>query len=280
MTEPSLRSGLAALLLVVAPVVAADAGPGEPLTELEFDDPQRQVGFLAVDLDTGQQWAVAPDTLDARRPPFSTFKIPNLLIALDTGVAASLEQGFEWDPERRPAGEHWPEAWAQDQTLATAFRRSVVWVFRDLALMIGGPVYRDRLAAFGYGNAAAPDGSDLFWLDGTLSISLREQTDFLAALLRDELPVSKSAVDALAEVARLDQHNGLALYGKTGAGPLDGDDFDGAFRGWLVGWVERPDRAPVVYALFVDGPNWDAIASFRREASVSLLRQAGVWAER
>lgn len=280
MSESSLRPGLAALVLLAARAVAADAGSIESLTELEFEDAEREVGFLAVDLDSGQQWAVAPDTLDLRRPPFSTFKIPNLLLALDTGAAESLDHRIEWSPERRPAGDHWPRDWARDQTLASAFRRSAVWYFRDLALAIGGPTYRERLSDFAYGNAAAADGSDLFWLDGTLQISLREQTNFLTNLLRGELAVSKDAFDALATVARLDERNGHILYGKTGAGPLDPDDFDGAFRGWLVGWVERPDASPVVYALFVDGPDWGSIARFRREAAESLLRQAGVWAGR
>nr|WP_240955969.1 penicillin-binding transpeptidase domain-containing protein [Wenzhouxiangella sp. XN79A] len=217
------------------------------------------------------------DALDVRRPPFSTFKIPNLLIALDTGAARALDHEIAWDPARRPAAAHWPDDWARDQTLASAFRRSAVWYFQDLAEEVGGPRYRERLAAFAYGNASAPDGSDTFWLDGTLRISVREQVDFLAALLRGDLPVSDHAFDALREAARLGERGEYRLYGKTGAGPVAPGDFDGAFRGWLVGWIEAPDRAPAVYALFVVGPDWRSIARFRREEAERLLAAAGLW---
>jgi len=268
------RPVLAALLLVGALGRPAFA---ESLQELAFDDADRDVAFLALDLEDGTRWVVAPEELDTPRTPWSTFKIPNLLIALDTGAAESLDHSIDWDPERRPAGAHWPDHWAQRQTLASAFRRSALWFFQDLARAIGGTVYRERLIAFAYGNANAPDGSDIFWLDGTLTISLREQVRFLAALLRDELPVNPKALAALREVARLDERGGHRLYGKTGAGPASPDDFDGPFRGWLVGWVERPERAPVVYALFVDGPDWDSIARFRREAAERLLTDTGAW---
>ncbi len=278
MTDRWPRRALMALALFTAPWAAAVAQGFEP-QRLELEDPAREVVFMAVDLETGAQWAVAPEGLDERRAPFSTFKIPNLLIALDSGAATSLEHRIDWDPDRRPVGEHWPAGWAQSQTLASAFRRSAVWYFRDLALAIGGPIYRDRLAAFEYGNAAAPDGSDLFWLDGTLAISVREQVEFLARLVRGELPVEPASTAALREVARLDERSGHVLYGKTGAGPAAPGDFDGPFLGWLVGWVERPERAPVAYALFATAPDWASIARFRREAAERLLGDAGLWPE-
>ena len=271
-----IRLAAAVVLVLAAQIAAAREGAQAPQL-LRVDDPVREVGFLALDLESGRRWVVAPATLDVRRSPFSTFKIPNLLIALDTGVAESLDHRIEWDPAHRPAGDHWPGDWAQPQTLNSAFRRSAVWYFRDLALAIGGPTYRQALAAFGYGNAAAPDGSDLFWLDGTLRISLREQVGFLARLVRGELPIEESSVDALREAARLDEREGRVLFGKTGAGPVDTEDFDGPFRGWLVGWVERPDGAPVVYALYVAGPDWGSIARFRREAAERLLADTGAW---
>src|SRR5690606_35531926 len=106
-----------------------------------------------------------PSRADERQPPFSSFKIPNLLIALETGVAQNLDRRIPWDPARRPAASYWPKDWRQDQTLATAFTRSAAWSFQDLALEIGTERYRDYLRRFAYGNANAPAGSDSFWLD-------------------------------------------------------------------------------------------------------------------
>ncbi len=282
MTERRVRSALAALGMTIAMVATsgmAVTAAETDLTQLAFEDASREVVFLAMEVDGGRQWAVAPDALDHRRAPFSTFKIPNLLIALETGAAPSPDHRIEWDPDRRPAEDYWPAAWAQSQTLASAFRRSAVWYFRDLALIIGGPTYRDRLAAFDYGNGAAPDGSDLFWLDGTLAISVREQVEFLARLVRGDLPVEPESVNALRSVARLDERSDHVLYGKTGAGPTEPGNFDGPFRGWLVGWVDRPGRAPVVYALFATAPDWASIARFRRVTAEALLTDAGAWPE-
>ncbi|MBY6203969.1 penicillin-binding transpeptidase domain-containing protein [Halomonas denitrificans] len=279
MTERGARCVFRTLALALLAAPWAAAAPAEEPVRLPFEDPAREVVFLAMDLETGARWTVAPEAIDARRAPYSTFKIPNLLIALDVGAAESLEHRIVWDPERRPAEDHWPAGWAQSQTLASAFRRSAVWYFRDLALAIGGATYRERLDAFDYGNAVAADGSDRFWLDGTLAISVREQVDFLARLVRGELPVDPGSVEALREVARLDERSGHVLFGKTGAGPAVDGEFDGPFRGWLVGWIERPERAPVTFALFATAPDWASIARFRRQAAERLLGEAGVWPE-
>ena len=112
--------------------------------------------LLARDLATDTDYVLEGSNLDRRYTPLSTFKIANLVIALETGVAASLDDWRAWIPQERPAEPHWPQDWRQGQTLEQAFRRSVVWYFRDLARRIGSDTYRARLSQWGYGNAAAP----------------------------------------------------------------------------------------------------------------------------
>lgn len=51
----------------------------------------------------------------------------------------------------------------------------------------------------------------------------------------------------------------------------------GPFEGWLVGWVERADEAPVTYALFVRGPSHVSIAQFRGRMTRSFPRRSGAW---
>lgn len=68
---------------------------------------------------------------------------------------------------------------------------------------------------------------------------------------------------------------GYTLHGKTGAGPIVPNNFDGEFGGWLVGWVNYGDSAPVVYALYVRGPNYSSVASFRQEMSTEFLEAIG-----
>jgi beta-lactamase class D len=133
------------------------------------------------------------------------------------------------------------------------------------------------LRAFDYGNAMAPDGSDTFWLVGPLAISPRQQAEFIVRLLQGELPVRPEHLAALAEASLLEERDGYQLHGKTGSGPTEDGNMDGPFAGWLVGWVERPDAAPVAYALYVRGPSFDSIAAFRGEMARSFLHRIGAW---
>jgi beta-lactamase class D len=247
------------------------------LSDSQFADAigDRDVAFYALDVSTGTAFAYRLERADERHAPWSTFKIPNLIIALETNVASSLSHERAWDQERRPAESYWPNEWKQDQTLETSFRRSAAWYFQDVAAEVGGARYRTALTAFGYGNAAAPDENDSFWLGGPLVISPREQVAFLERLILGGLDVGQSTIEAIRSVSLLSETNGYALRGKTGSGPVVPNDFDGAFEGWLVGWVERPDATAVAFALYVKGPSFDSIGGFRYQMSARFLRAIG-----
>jgi beta-lactamase class D len=235
---------------------------------------EREVVFLARDLGTGTERAFSPERLTERHAPFSTFKIPNFLIALASGAVADEHAEREWDASARPAEAFWPRSWQGPQSLVSAFRRSAVWFFRDVAVTVGGARYRAELARLAYGNGAAPDGNDGFWLDGSLRVSVREQVDFLDGLVAGRYGFDTAHMDALREASRLAVDGECRLHGKTGAGPA-GDDFDGPFEGWLVGWAQCGEAAPTVYALWTRGESFAAIRDFRRRAAEALLRRAG-----
>ena len=95
--------------------------------------------------------------------PASTFKIPNSLIALETGVVADADSDdVPWDKVVREF-----DAWNQDHTLRTAFKASAVPVFQDIARKIGPERMQQYVDAFDYGNrdiGGAP--IDTFWLNG------------------------------------------------------------------------------------------------------------------
>ena len=189
---------------------------GDADTKLRDEIADRFVVFYAKDLSTGSVFAYRPEAVDVRHPPFSTFKIPNLLIALETGVARSLDHERVWDPQRRPPEAYWPDDWRENQTLETAFRRSVPWYFQDVAKEVGSARYRDALTRFGYGNVAVPDGNDSFWLDGPLEISPREQVAFIERLLLGQLDLRPETVDAIRAVSVISESAGYVLHGKTG----------------------------------------------------------------
>lgn len=233
------------------------------------------VAFCARDLANHAVTALNADGIDERHTPWSTFKIPNLIIALETGVAGSLEDVRRWDPERRRTEPHWPEDWKQDQTLRTAFQRSVPWYFQDIALKVGTNRYRSRLAEFGYGNLDIPDDSDSFWLGGPLRISPREQMMVISRIIGAKLRLSAQVRKNLREVSLIKTGAGYSLLGKTGSGPLKPGDIDGPFEGWFVGWIERFETPTVAFALYVLGPSYSAIRKARLEMALSLLVASG-----
>lgn len=248
----------------------------EPDAALERLIGDREVVFVARSLDDASEHVLAPERIDERHPPFSTFKIPNFLIALETGVVDDPEAMHDWDAAARPPQDFWPAAWKQPQSLVSALRRSAVWFFRDIAVEVGGERYRSYLSRFDYGNEAAPDGNDVFWLDGTLGISPREQVDFLARLIAGELDVASMHLAELQAASLLRESEDCRLNGKTGAGPV-GDDFDGPFEGWLVGWSQCGNAAPTVFALWTRAASFSAIRHFRQEAAVALLTCIGAF---
>ena len=277
-SRPAVRSALAATVLAAGATVAS-AEAGTRVIERAPYESQLDgltVAFLARDLQTGVDHVLAGSDLDSRHTPWSTFKIPNFLIAIETGAAPSPEAWRDWNPERRPAEAYWPEAWRQGQTLGTAFARSAAWYFQDLALEIGTETYREKLSDWGYGNADVPPDSDDFWLSGSLRISVREQVDFLAALVSDELDLSDRSRRALDAASLAGAAPGITLHGKTGSGPDDPDDVDGAFSGWYAGYLQREGRAPVVFALHVSAPSFTQLRDFRKSFSITLLEASGL----
>lgn len=246
--------------------------PAAPLAE---EMSGREVSFLARDLEAQRVCVLEGSDLDTRYGPWSTFKIPNLLIALETGVADGLEAERAWDQQRRPAANYWPDDWRRDQTLESAFRLSAAWYFQDVAVDVGAQQYRIIMDEWSYGNAAAPDGSDTFWLDRTLRISVSEQVEFLSRLLSGSFNVAPASLEALTITSLNRSADGFSLHGKTGSGPLVPGDFSRPFEGWYVGWVARNGLQPIPFALYARAATYGEIRDFRREFAIRMLVECG-----
>lgn len=189
-----------------------------------------------------------------RTLPASTFKIPNAIIALDSGVLKDENVVMKWDGEKR-----WREQWNRDHALPTSMWYSVVWFYQRIAKDVGTERYRKYLADFHYGNADPSGDVTLFWLNHKLQISPREEMAFLQNLYENKLPVSSRAVDTVKKILELrgeaknhvretlpfvDQiPDNVVLSGKTGSsrpdqrlpGPPD-------VVGWFVGSLEKDGR--------------------------------------
>ena len=208
-----------------------------------------------------------------RFSPFSTFKIPNSLIGLDSGVITDAEFVIKWDEKKYPAFDRdvLPfSAWWQDQTLRTAFKRSVVWYYRELALRVGEQRMRDYVRKLRYGNEDASGPLNGFWLRSTLQVSADEQVDFLRRLYREELPVSKRSVAIVKEIMTLEETPEYRLSGKTGGGPIG----EGRFLGWFVGYVEAKDNT-YFFATEIEGPTYLSIRDERIAVTKRVLAGLG-----
>lgn len=169
--------------------------------------------------------------LDQRHTPFSSFKIPHSLIALEAGAAKSVDEKIVWNSQKRPAKDFWPATWKRDQTLVSAFKHSVAWYYQELVPRIAPEQYKKWLAKFIYGNQIFASGSDAFWLDGQLNVSPKEQVNFVFCLLKNRCGVSTATFTWFEAIALQETKGNLSLYAKTGAGPVDSNNFDGSFEG-------------------------------------------------
>ncbi|WP_377157066.1 class D beta-lactamase [Roseateles sp. UC29_93] len=223
-------------------------------------------------LDTRAHRWIASDSVRAFEGflPASTFKIPMSLIALETGAAVDETQAFKWDGTKRRI-----EDWNHDQTLASAYQVSAVWVFQSLARQIGQPTVQQFVRDFRYGNAVAGPIGDRFWLDGDMRISSVGQIEFLRRVHDRALPLSDRTYDIARQVMLRDQGPGWRLYAKTGWA-----DSTRPGLGWFVGWVEQDrDARPVYFALNMDMTD-PAFSPKRAEIVHQVLRSMGALEER
>lgn len=249
---PACRGAIAILLYATLGGACAGAGADDATqdsSQLEVRDDLVTVfeefgtpGTFAL-YDVAADHVIVVDSARATRryTPASTYKIPNSLIALETGAVADETEVVPYGGEPQPV-----EAWEQDMDLQDAFAASNVPVYQEIARRIGLERMQEWVDRLDYGNRELGDVPDRFWLDGPLAISAAEQVRFLARLARQELPASASNQRVVREIALMEETPEGALFGKTGW------IFDTTpMLGWWVGWVEREGRV-YTFALNVD----------------------------
>jgi beta-lactamase class D len=208
-----------------------------------------------------------------RFSPFSTFKIPNSLIGLESGVIRDAEFRIKWDARKYPA--HDQDAppfntWWQDQTLRTAVRRSVVWYFRELATQVGARRMKEYVRLLHYGNEDTSGPINDFWLGSSLKISPDEQIEFLKSFYKEELPFSKRSISIVKDIITLEETPDYKLSGKTGGGALA----EGRFLGWFVGYVETKGDT-YFFATQIEGPTYASIRDERINITKRILTDLG-----
>ncbi|MGK4006863.1 penicillin-binding transpeptidase domain-containing protein [Sorangium sp. So ce1036] len=263
-----------------APAAAqgASAPAGAPAARTEIDEGGAELlraegvdgAFVLFDASKGVTHVVNPDRAAAGYVPASTFKIPNTLIGLETGVIPDERFSLKWDGVKRGVPD-----WNRDHDLASAMKHSVVWFYQEVARRIGPERMQAHLDALHYGNRDISGGIDRFWLTGGLRVSPHEQIDFLRRLHAGSLPCSARSLDILKRIIVLEQTPAYTLRGKTG---LEYDER--STTGWLVGYVERgADTYFYATVLLGKGSDHGRIMPLRRSLTRTLLKRHGALPE-
>lgn len=247
---------------------------------VDFSDEFGALNGTAVFYDPARaRYAVYQPALSEKRSsPCSTFKIVSAYVGLMTGVIDPAHSLRRWNGTT-----YWLEQWNKDISLKEAFGCSCIWYFRQVIDDMGPDAVQSYLDRLSYGNRDCSDWSgalntneplyDLkgFWLESSLKISPREQTEVLSRIFTESPDPRKQAAQAVMKSIMLvesDEKNSLAVYGKTGFGVTDGKPVDA----WFVGFYTRNGH-PVYFAVRLDDPDNPASTSAAaKQIALSIIR--------
>ena len=244
--------------------LAEATNAGETVLREDLNSVFQERGFAGTlalyEPDTDRLVLVNAKRAEERFVPASTFKIPNSLIALETGAVKDVDEVIPYGGKPQLI-----KAWEKDMPMREALPASNVPVYQELARRIGLEQYRAWLERLDYGNREIGTVVDRFWLDGPLKISAVEQAKFVARLAQGKLDASAEAQAQVREILRVEESDGAILFGKTG--------WDQKV-GWWTGWVEREGK---IFAFSLNMPMEKlADAPKRIEIGKALLAKLGV----
>lgn len=221
--------------------------PAEPETaEADWSDYFDGFNGAAVvyDVPSSRFTVFNSDLALTRRSPCSTFKIISSLIALENGIIEPDNSTRQWSGEV-----FWNENWNKDIDFDGAFHDSCVWYFREVIDEIGQKLMQEELNGLKYGNCDISDWEGRlntnnnnraltgFWIESSLAISPKEQTEVLERIFGDESVYSEETRNVLKGVMRVEEQKetDIPIYGKTGMGKAEGIVVDAWFAGFAEG---------------------------------------------
>ncbi len=222
------------------------------------------------EMETGKTWLYNKDRAHQGFLPASTFKIPNSLIALETGVI-TLTDTLKWNGE-----DHWNDNWKKDHVLATAFEVSCVPCYQEIAKKIGVERMNKHTKAMNYGKLDVNEETiENFWLTGDSRITPMEQIDFIkniyhkTLLFEENKPFSKQSIELLQSILTKEEGTDYLMQYKTGWAQDDNIN-----TGWVVGYLTHLKTNKVyAFATNIDRPRSRPSDGFAK-ARIDITRNA------
>ncbi|UDN62379.1 penicillin-binding transpeptidase domain-containing protein [Clostridioides sp. ES-W-0016-02] len=184
------------------------------------------------------------ELIETRASPCSTFKIISTLIGLEKGIVNSKESVMGYNGTIYEI-----EDWNRNLNLEEAFKVSCVWYHRKLMNQVDAKFVQNTLDNLKYGNCDISEwegnlkngSKDLngFWLESSLKISPKEQTQVLTKIFEGDTSFKKENINLLKDIMKIDTNDKkINVYGKTGTGF---DEKKQCVDAWFVGMVENED---------------------------------------
>lgn len=192
-------------------------------------------GSIAIYDQNNRKWILS-DTVGTRKEtlPASTFKIINLLIALETKTISDENEVMKWVGSTDTVKYGYRPEIYRDMTIKEAFEVSAGWVFVELAKKIGKKNYKKYLASCNYGNLDLSQTDADFWNFGNFAISPVNQVEFIKNLYDEKLPFSKRNIEIVKRVMITEQNAHETIHSKTGWTRANNTN-----TGWWVGYIEN-----------------------------------------
>ncbi|TMP37292.1 class D beta-lactamase [Pseudoalteromonas rubra] len=224
---------------------------------------------MAVYSEHSQQWQFVNKTRATQAyTPFSTYKIPNTLILLDTDTIKP-GQGYQIDHARYPAKSWWFDAWRKESiTPEDAFKYSALPLYQTWTNLLSKPLMQRYLNDFNYGNRDISGPHDKFWLNSSIKLSAVEQVEFLRRLQSHAFKLKPTTYEAFNKIFLQEQTEDTKLFAKTGTGPVA----KGKYLGWYVGMVENA-QGRHYFAFNMDARTFKEMAATRVEIAKATLHE-------
>lgn len=239
-----------------------------------YFDSCRADGSIAIYEIESQKWIVS-DTigLEIETLPASTFKIINLLIALETNTIKDENEIVKWVGSTDTVKYGYRPEIYHDMPVKEAFELSAGWVFVELAKKIGKDTYKKYLTESKYGNNNWTQTEADFWNFGDFAISPKNQVEFLHALYEEKLPFSKRNIDIVKRVMITEQTEEYTIRAKTGWTRENNIN-----TGWWTGYIETK-KGTYIFAtrLLQDRKmNRSDFGSCRKEITKIVFKDLGI----